>query len=60
MNWQLNWQIVFIAVVAIFLVMAVLTTIFGARDVKKFLRELEDESKSASGDDTTPDKKADP
>lgn len=50
MSWMLFWKIVFIAVLTLFAVMAVLTTINGAKDVKKLLRALDDE---ANGDDQT-------
>ncbi len=43
MNWMLIWKIVFVGVLAVFAVMAVMTTIYGARDIKKMLRELDEE-----------------
>lgn len=50
MNWQLLWQIVFISVLILFAVMAVLTTIYGARDVKKLLKELDEEAEADKQD----------
>lgn len=50
MTWMLFWKIVFVAVLAIFAVMTVLTTIYGARDVRKLLRDLDEEQES--GDQT--------
>ncbi len=46
MNWMLFWKIVFVAVLSLFAVMTVLTTIYGARDVRKLLKELDAEAKN--------------
>lgn len=50
MSWMLFWKIIFLGVLALFAVMAVLTTINGAKDVKKLLRELDEEAER--GDQT--------
>jgi hypothetical protein len=52
MNWQLIWQIVFVSILVLFAVMAVMTTIFGARDVKKLLKELDEDIKKDDDDST--------
>ncbi|MEW4528774.1 hypothetical protein [Maioricimonas sp. JC845] len=44
MNWQLIWQIVLIAVLAMFAVLSVAVTILGALDIRRLLASLgEDE-----------------
>ncbi len=50
MTWMLFWKIVFIAVLGLFAVMTVLTTINGAKDVRRLLKELDEEADS--GDQT--------
>jgi hypothetical protein len=44
MTWMLFWKIVFVAVLSLFAVMSGLTIIFGAKDVRKLLREFEAET----------------
>ncbi len=51
MNWILIWKTVFVAVLTAFAVMAVVTTIYGARDIKKLLRELDEEQDDRTGKD---------
>ncbi|MDF1814437.1 MAG: hypothetical protein P1V20_19685 [Verrucomicrobiales bacterium] len=40
MSWILVWKIVLIFVLTAFATMAVLTTIFGARDIRDLFRDL--------------------
>ena len=42
MNWQLIWQVVFVALMFGFAAMSVLVIINGARDVRKLLSKLDD------------------
>ena len=42
MTWMLFWKILFIAVMAVFTLMAVLVTILGARDVRSLIAGLRD------------------
>ena len=44
MSWMLFWKIVFLAVLSLFAVMSVLTSILGARDIRKLFRKLNDEN----------------
>jgi hypothetical protein len=53
MNWMLFWKIVFVVVLSLFAVMTVLTTIYGARDVRKLLKDLDEEANKPSGDSKT-------
>lgn len=48
MNWELIWKTVFIVVLAAFAVMSVLVTLLGARDVKRLIRHLTQETKDDS------------
>lgn len=41
MNWQLIWQVVFVALLAGFGVMSVLVIINGARDIRRLIAYLE-------------------
>ncbi|MEM7011966.1 MAG: hypothetical protein AAF585_10830, partial [Verrucomicrobiota bacterium] len=43
MNWEIIWKLVFIMVVSLFALMTVLTTIFGARDVRTLFRRLKED-----------------
>ena len=42
MTWMLFWKILFIAVMAVFTLMAVLVSILGARDVRRLIAGLRD------------------
>ena len=44
MTWVLFWKILFIAVMAIFALMAVLVTVLGARDIKSMIAGLRDDA----------------
>ncbi len=43
MTWELLWKLCFIGVIAAFVVMVVLTSVLGARDVKRLMEELRDD-----------------
>ncbi len=45
MNWELIWKIIFIFILCAFAVLAVFTTVLGARDVKNLLQDLNKDSK---------------
>jgi hypothetical protein len=56
MTWELLWKILFVVIVALFVVMAVVTTIGGARDIKRLLihlRNPEEDDPSADSDEET-------
>lgn len=42
MTWILFWKIVFVAVMAVFALMAVLVSLFGARDIRRLIAGLRD------------------
>lgn len=44
MNWELIWKIIFIFIICSFAVMAVITTVLGAHDVKSLLRDLNEDN----------------
>lgn len=44
MNWELTWKIIFIFILCAFAVLAVVTTILGAKDVKNLLEDLNKDS----------------
>lgn len=50
MSWELLWKVVFVGVIGVFAVMSVLVTIFGARDIKRLLGELEQERDEADSE----------
>jgi chemotaxis response regulator CheB len=43
--WKLLWQVCLIGSMVAFAVMAICTTIGGARDIRELLRKLDDDSK---------------
>ena len=51
MTWMLFWKILFIAVMAVFALMAVLVTILGARDVRRLIAGLRDGDESEDVDE---------
>ena len=53
MNWMLLWKIVFVVVLALFATMTVLTTIYGARDVRRLLRSLDEDQADRDQKDST-------
>lgn len=44
--WILLWKIVFIVTIAVFLVMAVLVSWFGAGDIRRLLQRLQDDDET--------------
>lgn len=40
MNWPLLWTLMFVVMLALFACMAVLGTIFGARDIRRLMKHL--------------------
>ena len=50
MSWELLWKIIFIIIMVAFALMAVATTILGAKDVKNLLRDLNRDDESEDGD----------
>ena len=50
MTWELLWKIVLIVVLAAFAIMAVLVTVFGARDIRKLLKGLRDDDDSSESE----------
>ncbi len=48
MNWELIWKIIFIFIMCAFAVMAVFTTVLGAKDVKNLLQDLNKENDEES------------
>ena len=51
MSWMLFWKILFIAVMAVFTLMAVLVTVLGARDVRRLIAGLRDGDDSEDVDE---------
>lgn len=44
MTWLLFWKVMFVVVMIIFAIMSCLVTVFGAKDIKKMLKALGEES----------------
>ena len=55
MTWELLWKIVLIGVLGIFSVMAVLVTVFGARDIRELLRGLKEDERERESDSSGPE-----
>lgn len=51
MSWMLFWKIVFLVVLSLFAVMTVLTSILGARDIRKLFHKLDNEKDEPSPPD---------
>jgi hypothetical protein len=50
MSWELIWKTIFIFILCAFAVMAVVTTVLGARDVKDLLRDLKEDEEQEKED----------
>ena len=48
MSWVLIWKSVFVVGVAIFAVMAIWVTIYGARDIKRLLTRIDESHREKS------------
>lgn len=46
MSWILLWKLLFIVVMAVFIVMAFLVTVLGARDIRRMITELKEDADS--------------
>ena len=55
MSWVLIWKSVFVVGVAIFAVMAVWVTIYGARDIKRLLTRIDESHREKSEQDENGD-----
>ncbi len=51
MTWIVLWKVMFVVVMIIFALTACLVTVFGAKDIKRMLKALGEESKGLAGDD---------
>ncbi|MFK5924540.1 MAG: hypothetical protein QM496_20380 [Verrucomicrobiota bacterium] len=51
MTWILLWKTLFVVVMIVFALMSVLVTVFGAKDIKKLLKALSEESEDSGGDE---------
>jgi len=58
MNWMFLWKFVFVAVLGLFAVMTLLTTYYGARDVRRMLRSLDEEQERSDQSNPTDDSSA--
>ena len=47
MTWELLWQASLISILIVFAVMSVLVTIYGARDIRRLIRDLRDADSDA-------------
>ena len=54
-SWSIVWKIVFFMGVSLFAILSVLVITGGARDIKKLIRRLKEDSKNSSTDDTLSD-----
>ena len=54
-SWSIVWKIVFVMGVSLFAILSVLVITGGARDIKKLIQRLKEDSKNTSADDTLSD-----
>ena len=54
-SWSIVWKIVFVMGVSLFAILSVLVITGGARDIKKLIHRLKEDSKNSSTDDTLSD-----
>lgn len=56
MNWELIWKFVLVTILTVFAAMSVLVTIFGARDIKRLLVQLDEQDRSTDTSKTAPER----